>query len=1230
MSQLNIIQFNIRSLKSKFNEFSAYLIQNQIDVALLSETWLTEKDENIYLKNLKNYNYFIKYSKKQGYRGVCILTKKHLNVEEFKFDIQLEKIELIAVKLKDENFYLFSTYIPEENNVFIKNDLEKIELILQNKKFVFGGDVNSYHTIWGSKFNNERGRIVQDFISNNFFHLLNNGENTRMSSRDEGSAIDITFTDYNSSDKFEWKITSESLGSDHLIISIKMQTAKKYNLLKKYVKSVRNQKSIQKNFEELLRENKKLYEIQDSMKVVIKNNTRKVSTKFIPKFWWNEEISSLYKSRKEKISRWRKNNKSEIMREIMNCNKKIKKAIKAEKKKKSNELVSKLNPRSSITEIFQTAKILSGQVINRQSDFNLITENKVNCEKFLNLCFVEEKNPQPVKYEVEKEPIIFIEDLMKSLKRKNNKSTAGADGLTYQMLKNLNYEAIEKFVECLNEMWMNGLNEDNKTIVLKPIPKPNKNIHEIKNYRALSMINTSVKIINETVKNDIENHLKNHRLIPELSFGFRKNYSTIDCLNAVIESVKFFRRKNLYVALISFDCEKAFDSVNAEKLSETMKKLHVKKSHIEWIHNFMTNRKIIVETKEGKVEFRTSTGVPQGDPNSPCMFNIYTINIHKINDKSCLLMQYADDFILIIFHRDKENLHKIIRQKGSEFVKKLTEKKIKVNLDKTAIMLMNQHHDKKSFEIDGNDVSVTEKITFLGIEIDQKLNFSHHCEKMQTDLDRRKNAFASFMRLKDVSHPKTLKLIFDSVIMGYIRYNATIFSNAKKSHRKKIEPKFNICLKKLNGLVPSTPINTMTVIAVNPPLWCEIEKEILNYILRIKLKNISTFKIMQESLKSELKYLEKHKNAKLIVREKDGYMAFEFSSEEKFPELLKFNDYTIVERTYLSYAREIESWPVLKKNTTRNTLTISDVIRGIDNKNSLPSSTIKAIALSSMENLQENKIYTDGSLMPCGSKGVGVYSTRFEISAKLTKCKSSMSVELNGLKIALEELRKNRNNNNVLLTDSQSACTALKNGNRSEENESVIQEILNLMKLTNTKVQWIPAHVGIDGNEKADQLAKNACLGEVNEYMREKNTVKDIKIIIENNIISQWKKWYQKKISENIGAKSFTILKEPSQHHWLDKYKCEFNGSEIKMLNRIISGHDLSPSCKKLFNSEENEICEVCNVKCDSSHLILECKKYKNRVFDTTEKNVIEWIKNANGKQIKSMMEFIKMNEINI
>lgn len=150
----------------------------------------------------------------------------------------------------------------------------------------------------------------------------------------------------------------------------------------------------------------------------------------------------------------------------------------------------------------------------------------------------------------------------------------------------------------------------------------------------------------------------------------------------------------------------------AEILARVLRNYKVTESHVEWIYHLLTNRTISVNTREGKLNFRTSIGVLQGDPASPSMFNAYTINVHRISDdKSCIVLQYADDFILIIFDRKKENLPRIIQRKKAEFVHKLSEKKVRVN---------------------GISVEIVDKITFIGYEyeIDQKLNFAAQFETL--------------------------------------------------------------------------------------------------------------------------------------------------------------------------------------------------------------------------------------------------------------------------------------------------------------------------------------------------------------------------------------------------------------------------------------------------------------------------------------------------------------------
>ena len=66
--------------------------------------------------------------------------------------------------------------------------------------------------------------------------------------------------------------------------------------------------------------------------------------------------------------------------------------------------------------------------------------------------------------------------------------------------------------------------------------------------------------------------------------------------------------------------------------------------------------------------------------------------------------------------------------------------------------------------------------------------------------------------------------------------------------------------------------------------------------------------------------------------------------------------------------------------------------------------------------------------------------------------------------------------NSVILTDSLSAIQALQNG-KSRSRPDKVDNLLSLLNLASTvkfsiSIEWIPPHVGIEGNESADMAAK--------------------------------------------------------------------------------------------------------------------------------------------------------------
>ena len=83
--------------------------------------------------------------------------------------------------------------------------------------------------------------------------------------------------------------------------------------------------------------------------------------------------------------------------------------------------------------------------------------------------------------------------------------------------------------------------------------------------------------------------------------------------------------------------------------------------------------------------------------------------------------------------------------------------------------------------------------------------------------------------------------------------------------------------------------------------------------------------------------------------------------------------------------------------------------------------------------------------------------------------------------------------NSWFFTDSESAVERLKQGPGAQADELTAAVWLLLDKLSRTqsiKIQWIAGHKGIDGNEKADQLAKEEAIKQKNDNRIDFQTVK--------------------------------------------------------------------------------------------------------------------------------------------
>jgi len=103
--------------------------------------------------------------------------------------------------------------------------------------------------------------------------------------------------------------------------------------------------------------------------------------------------------------------------------------------------------------------------------------------------------------------------------------------------------------------------------------------------------------------------------------------------------------------LISLDFNKAFDKKGIHSVINQLKELKIGKRILNYVLNFITNRKIIIKSGKNLLSFfPLNNGSPQGSPTSVILLLI------AYNTLSHIITLHKDDFHLIIKHnKQKKN-----------------------------------------------------------------------------------------------------------------------------------------------------------------------------------------------------------------------------------------------------------------------------------------------------------------------------------------------------------------------------------------------------------------------------------------------------------------------------------------------------------------------------------------------------------------------------------------------
>ena len=227
------------------------------------------------------------------------------------------------------------------------------------------------------------------------------------------------------------------------------------------------------------------------------------------------------------------------------------------------------------------------------------------------------------------------------------------------------------------------------------------------------------------------------------------------------------------------------------------------------------------------------------------------------------------------------------------------------------------------------------------------------------------------------------------------------------------------------------------------------------------------------------------------------------------------------------------------------------------------------------------QIYTDGSKIDNRVAAAMIHKQKFVVTARLPDGASIFSAEAHAILLALEFIERHECSRFVIFSDSLSCLQAIHNVKWLNPLILDILEKCHFLSLAGKEVHfcWIPSHVGITGNERADVEAKAALQLDFSDCKVPHNDFK--------NMVSS----YLNKLWQNQWDESTLNKLQPVKRSIGDtKFKGITNRRDEVVLHRARIGHTHLTHCY-LLKAEDQPQCDSCHCALSVQHILIGCPK---------------------------------------